>query len=118
MINMEEMIILNRELTTQTTWLSDFVGLFILFMAINCGIKAIVSIKMDKKEKGRLFTILFIAFLGAVILVDEFNVLEKPVERIEVIGYFEDFQKKIENRGYEVVERRGDIVVLERKYKQ
>lgn len=42
------------------------------------------------------------------------NRLGKQVERIEVIGYFEDFQKTIESRGYEVVERRGDIVVLER----
>lgn len=40
----------------------------------------------------------------------------QQIERVEVIGYFEDFQETIESRGYEVVERRGNIVVLEREF--
>nr|DAJ67069.1 MAG TPA: hypothetical protein [Caudoviricetes sp.]DAP24865.1 MAG TPA: hypothetical protein [Bacteriophage sp.] len=40
----------------------------------------------------------------------------QQMERVEVIGQFEDFDKVVRKRGYEVVERRGDIVVLEREY--
>lgn len=40
----------------------------------------------------------------------------QQMERVEVIGQFEDFDKIVRERGYEVVERRGDIVVLEREY--
>lgn len=40
----------------------------------------------------------------------------QQVERVEVIGQFEGFDKIVRDRGYEVVERRGDIVVLEREF--
>ncbi|WP_208965773.1 hypothetical protein [Dolosigranulum pigrum] len=40
----------------------------------------------------------------------------QQMERVEVIGQFEGFDKIVRERGYEVVERRGDIVVLEREY--
>ena len=40
----------------------------------------------------------------------------QQMERVEVLGQFEDFDKIVRERGYEVVERRGDIVVLEREY--
>lgn len=42
----------------------------------------------------------------------------QQMERVEVLGQFEDFDKVVRERGYEVVERRGDIVVLEREYEK
>lgn len=40
----------------------------------------------------------------------------QQMERVEVIGQFEEFDKIVRERGYEVVDRRGDIVILEREF--
>ena len=115
MISMEEMIILNREILARTTpiqiliwaglWLVVFFGMW----------KIIRECAQETYKIVLVCLITFGAYMTTADIVRN-NRLGKQVERIEVIVYFEDFQKKIENRGYEVVERRGDIVVLEREY--
>lgn len=113
MIRMEEMIILNRELITQSTFLHwllviaivvAFIYLFDWFM------------KSDNERVRRVLDFCSLILLIGFICLWVYKPLHKQIERIEVIGYFENFQKIIESREYEVVERRGDIVVLEREY--
>lgn len=114
-INMEEMIILNREILARTTFIQIFVwvGLWLVVFF------SMWKIIRERPQENYKIVLLCLMVFGAYMTTSDIvqnNRLGKQVERIEVIGYFEDFQKKIENRGYEVVERRGDIVVLEREY--
>lgn len=113
MINMEEMIILNRELITQSTFLH-----WLLVIAIVVALLYQTSwfVMSDNERARRVLDFCSLILLIGFIFLWVYKPLHKQIERIEVIGYFEDFQKTIENRGYEVVERRGDIVVLEREY--
>lgn len=114
MINMEEMIILNRELISQYTALYvvslSAIPFLLIFVALLRESTSTKTMEFVVDAIGIVLLLVYIYFPIA-------KPFHKQVERIEVIGYFEDFQKKIENRGYEVVERRGDIVVLEREYK-
>lgn len=115
MINMEEMIILNREILARTTPIQVLIWAG-LWLVVFFGMWKII--RESAQETYKIVLVCLITF-GAYMTTADIvrnNRMGKQVERIEVIGYFEDFQKKIENRGYEVVERRGDIVVLEREY--
>lgn len=113
-INMEEMIILNREILADPTFIQIFV-LMALWVIVFFGMLKIIRARVQETYKIVLVCLMvFVAHMTTIDFVRN-NRFGKQVERIEVIGYFEDFQKKIENRGYEVVERRGDIVVLERE---
>lgn len=117
MINMEEMIILNREILARTTPIQILIWV-VLWLLVFLGMWKIIR---ERAQETYKIVLLCLAVFGAYMTTADIarnNRMGKQVERIEVIGYFEDFQKKIENRGYEVVERRGDIVVLEREYKQ
>lgn len=115
MISMEEMIILNREILARNTPVQIFICA-VLWLAVFFGMRKIIQERAQETYKIVLVCLMvFGAYMTTADIVGD-NRLGKQVERIEVIGYFEDFQKKIENRGYEVVERRGDIVVLEREY--
>lgn len=117
MINMEEMIILNREILARTTPIQIFVWV-VLWLAVFFGMWKIIRERAQETYKIVLVCLMvFGAYMTTADIVRN-NYLGKQVERIEVIGYFENFQKTIESRGYEVVERRGNIVVLEREYKQ
>lgn len=115
MINMEEMIILNRELITQSTFLH---WLLVIAIVVAFIYQFNWFVKSDNERVRRVLDFCSLILLIGFICLWVYKPLHKQIERIEVIGYFEDFQKKIENRGYEVVERRGDIVVLEREYEQ
>ncbi|QTJ41909.1 hypothetical protein FE326_06900 [Dolosigranulum pigrum] len=116
-INMEEMIILNREILSHTTLIQTFV-LMMLWLVVF--LNMCVTIEKYAHDTYKIILVCLMVFVANMITIDivKNDRLGKQVERIEVIGYFEDFQKKIESRGYEVVERRGDIVVLEREYEQ
>ena len=113
-INMEEMIILHRELITQSTFLHWLLVIAIVVAFLYQNRWFVMS---DNERVRRVLDFCSLILLIGLIFLLVYKPLHKQIERIEVIGYFEDFQKKIENRGYEVVERRGDIVVLEREYK-
>lgn len=115
MTNMEEMIILNREILARNTPVQILIWEG-LWLVVFFGMWKIIPGRVQETYKIVLVCLMvFGAYMTTADIVRN-NRLGKQVERIEVIGYFEDFQKKIENRGYEVVERRGDIVVLEREY--
>lgn len=117
MINMEEMIILNREILARTTPIQILI-LVGLWLPVFFTLWKITQERTQEKYKILFVWLMLSGAHGITADIARNNRMGKQVERIEVIGYFEDFQKKIENRGYEVVERRGDIVVLEREYKQ
>lgn len=112
-INVDEMIILNRELISQSTtlyWiLLSAIPFLMMFVAL---LKDWTSTKTMKCVVDTIGTVLFLVFIYFLIA----KPFHKQVELIEVVGYFEDFQETIESRGYEIVERRGDIVVLEREF--
>lgn len=115
MINMEEMIILNREILARTTPIQVLIWAG-LWLVVFFGMWKIIR---ERAQETYKIVLLCLAMFGAYMTTADIvrnNRLGKQVERIEVIGYFEEFQKTIENRGYEFVERRGDIVVLEREY--
>lgn len=115
MTNMEEMIILHREILARTTPIQILIWAG-LWLVVFLGMWKIIRERAQETYKIVLLCLMvFGAYMTTADIVRN-NRLGKQVERIEVIGYFEDFQKKIENRGYEVVGRRGDIVVLEREY--
>lgn len=113
-IDMEEMIILNRDILARTTPIQVLIWAG-LWLVVFFGMWKIIR---DRDQDTYKIVLIYLAVFGAYMTTADIvrnNRLGKQVERIEVIGYFEDFQKKIENRGYEVVERRGDIVILERE---
>ena len=114
-ISMEEMIILNREILARDTFIQMFVCIAVWLVVIFSMRKIIQERAKETYKIVLVCLMVFVAYMTTADIVRN-NRFGKQVERIEVIGYFEDFQKKIENRGYEVVERRGDIVVLEREY--
>ena len=115
MIDMEEMIILNREILARTTPIQILIWAG-LWLVVFFGMWKIIRERARETYKIVLVCLMvFGAYMTTADIVRN-NRLGKQVERIEVIGYFENFQKTIKNRGYEVVERRGNIVVLEREY--
>ena len=113
-IDMEEMIILNREILARATPIQIFA--LVVLWSLFWGMWVIIREYAQETYTIVLVCLVMFGVCMTTADIEKNNRLGKQVERIEVIGYFEDFQKTIENRGYEVVERRGDIVVLEREY--
>ena len=118
------MTILYREVTQNNVlW-----GLFMILLVLLSSVMVIYGIitlleNMDtsrtNKRAGRkqvLMGLFFLALIGNIVtLYNLISTLGVTTERVEALQMIENFDEEIKDRGYEVVERRGEIVVLERE---
>ena len=111
-----EMIVLSREVLMKPDMPISLIYVVVLLSLLY---RTIHYVNYDHERNKRLsngcsvVAVLLMIGVGDAFVNKRFY---QQVERMEVIGQFEGFDKIVRERGYEVVERRGDIVVLEREY--
>lgn len=116
------MTILYREVTQNNVlW-----GLFMILLVLLSSVMVIYGIitllentsRTDKRagKKQILMGLFFFVLIGNIVtLYNLISTLGVTTERVEALQMIENFDEEIKDRGYEVVERRGEIVVLERE---
>lgn len=110
------MIVLHREVFMEPIMPISLVYVVVLLSLLY---QMIYYVSYYRERNKRLSNVCSVIAVLLMIGVGDAFVNERfyqQMERVEVLGQFEDFDKIVRERGYEVVERRGDIVVLEREY--
>ena len=118
------MTILYREVTQNSVLFGLFMILLVLFMSVVV-IYGIITLlenmatSRTNKRAGRKQVVMGLAFLTLIInIVTLYNLISTLgviTERVEALQMIENFDEEIKDKGYKVVERRGEIVVLERE---
>lgn len=110
------MIVLYREIFMEPSMPIASVYVVVLLCLLYCMIYYASYYRERNKRTSNICSVLAVLLMIGVGDAFVNKRFYQQIERVEVIGYFEDFQETIESRGYEVVERRGNIVVLEREF--
>lgn len=118
------MTILYREVTQNSVLWGVFMILLVLFVSVLVVYGIIeLSEKMTMSRENRckignqvMMGLLFFALISNIVgLYTLISTLGVTTERVEALQMIENFDEEVKDRGYEVVERRGEIVVLERE---
>lgn len=118
------MTILYREVTQNNVSWGLSMILLVLFMSVVVvyGIITLLENMATSRANRRsrrkqvIMGLLFFALIGNIVtLYNLISTLGVTTERVEALQMIENFDEEIKDRGYEVVERRGEIVVLERE---
>lgn len=115
-MGINEMIVLSREVLTKPDMP---IALIYVVLLLSLLYRMIYYANYYRERNKRLSNVCSVVAVLLMIGVGDAFVNKRfyqQIERVEVIGQFEGFDKTVRDRGYEVVERRGDIVVLEREY--
>lgn len=109
------MIVLHREVFMEPIMPISLVYVVVLLSLLY---QMVYYVSYYRERNKRLSNVCSVIAVLLMIGVGDAFVNERfyqQMERVEVIGQFEGFDNIVRERGYEVVERRGDIVVLERE---
>lgn len=118
------MTILYREVTQNNVPWGLSMILLVLFMSVVVvyGVITLLEnmatsrVNRRSRRKQVIMGLLFLTLVSnIVILYNLVSTLGVTTERVEALQMIENFDEEIKDRGYEVVERRGEIVVLERE---
>lgn len=116
------MTILYREVTQNSVLWGVFMILLVLFVSVLVVYGIIeLSEKMTMSRENRckignqvMMGLLFFALISNIVgLYTLISTLGVTTERVEALQMIENFDEEVKDRGYEVVERRGEIVVLD-----
>lgn len=120
------MTILYREVTQNSVLWGALMIVVVLLMSVYIvyGIISLLESMANARRlnprrygvKKFLMGVLFFALISNMVaLYNLIGSLGVKTERVEALQMMDDFEEQVVDRGYEVVERRGEIVVLERE---